>query len=170
MVGSGEEGAAPRCGKKDPSTLFTWVPEGPKAISSSGGPFGGMSAEVSWPALSAGPFTLSGGTGTTGRMVGPRGCRTSLLCRGGVLVAGEAENRGEHEREVRLRGWREAKGRWEGWGDGGDNEVRLMPGVTVLLFGQAGGEEPGAVGSSEAECRCRSCGGSLALLRDLGED
>ena len=169
MVVSREEGAAPRCGKKDPSTLFTWVPEGPKAICSSGWPFRGTFAEVSWPALSVGPLTLSGRTEITGRMVGPRGCRTSPLCRGGAFVAEEAEDRGEHEREERLRGWREAKGKWEGWGGGGDSEVRLMPGVTVLRFGQAGGEEPGAVGSSEAECLCRSCGGSLALCGDLKE-
>lgn len=84
-------------------------------------------------------------------------------------MAGEAEDRGEHEREERLRGWREAKGRWEGWGGGGDSEVCLMPGGMVLRFGQAGEEEHGAVGSSEAECLCRSCGGSLAFRGDLEE-
>lgn len=169
-VGSGVKGAAPRCGRKDPSTLFTWVPQGPKAICPSVWPFRGVFAEVSWPALPVGPLTLSGGTGITGRMVGPRSCRMSPLCRGGEFVAEEAEDRGEHEREERLRGWREAKGKWGGWGGGGDSEVRLMPGVAVLRFGQAGGEEPGAVGSSEAECLCRSCGDSLALRRDLKED
>lgn len=39
-----------------------------------------------------------------------------------------------------------------------------MPGMTVLPFGQGGGEEPGAAGSSEAECLCRNCGTSLASL------
>lgn len=86
MVGSGEQGAAPRCGKKDPSTLFTWAPGGPKAICSSGWPFRGAFAEVSHPALSVGALTLSGGTGITGSMVGPRGCRTSPLGRDGAFV------------------------------------------------------------------------------------
>lgn len=151
MVGSREEGAAPRCGKKDPSTLFTWVTEGPKAICSSGWPFRDTFAKVSWLALYVGPLTLSGRAGIKGRMVGPRGCGTSTLCRGGAFVAEEAEDQGEHERERRLRGWREAKGKWEGWGGGGDSEVCLMPGIRVLRFEQAGEGEPGPVGSSEAE-------------------
>lgn len=92
MVGSGEQGAAPRCGKKDPSTLFTWVTRGPKAICSSEWPFRGTFAEVSHPALSVGALTLSGGTEITGRMVGPRGCRTSPLCREGAFVAEGAED------------------------------------------------------------------------------
>lgn len=87
MVGSGEQGAAPRCGKKDPSTLFTWVPGGPKAICSSGWLLRGTFAEVSHPALSVGALTLSGRTGITGRMVGPRGCRVSPLCRDGAFGA-----------------------------------------------------------------------------------
>lgn len=45
-----------------------------------------------------------------------------------------------------------------------------MPGMTVLPFGQGGGEEPGAVGSSEAECLCRNCGGSLGLCWDRKGD
>lgn len=170
MVGSREESAAPRCGKKDPSTLFTCVPEGPKAVCSSGWPFTGTFAKVSWPVLSMGPLTLSGRTGITGRMVGPRGCRMSPLCRSDTFVVEKAEVRGEHEREERLRGWQEVRGEWEGWGGGGDSEVCLMPGITVLWFGQAGGEEPGAVGSSEVECLCRSCGGSLVFCGDLKED
>lgn len=168
MVGSKEEGATPRCGKNDPSMLFTWVPEGPKAICSSEWPFRGMFANR--PALSVGPLTLSGGTGITGRVVGPHGCGTSPLCRGGAFVVGEAEDRGEQAREERLRGWWETEGKCEGWRGGGDSEVRLMAGVMVLRFGQAGGEEPGAVSSSEAECLCRSCGGSLALCGDPKED
>lgn len=45
-----------------------------------------------------------------------------------------------------------------------------MPGMTVLPFGQGGGEEPGAVGSSEAGCLCRNCKGSLALHWDRKGD
>lgn len=45
-----------------------------------------------------------------------------------------------------------------------------MPGMTVLPFGQDGGEEPGTVGSSEDECLCRNCGVPLALRWDRKGD
>lgn len=170
ITGSWEEGAAPRRGKKDPGTLLSWVLGEPEAICSLGWPFRGTPAKPSWPALPVGSLTLSHGAGITGRMVGLWGCKASPLCPRGAFVTGSAEVQGEMQREERLRGWREAKGKWEGWRGGGDSEVRLMLGMTGLWLGQAGGEEPGTVGSSEAECLCKSCGGSLPLPGHRKED